>query len=147
MQRVSPLQNGTAHNLATDAENAALAFFAAPSFGSAATVLAEINKQSGVSVHQPALLPACLRALQAYKNGVGSLLDAAVTMREQSRLVWRPLPKRAVGSTLLLKGLEAEAAVILNASDLNARHLYVAMTRGSKSRTIRTRAAVLTPRR
>jgi DNA helicase-2/ATP-dependent DNA helicase PcrA len=145
MQRVSSLQNGTAHNPATDAENAALAFLAAPSFGSAATVLAEINKQSGVSVHRPAVLRACLRALQACKNDGGSLLDAAVKMREQNRLIGRPLPKRAVGSTLLLKGLEAEAAVILNASDLNARHLYVAMTRGSKSLTICARAAVLTP--
>lgn len=110
----------------------AACFVAAPFFGSAATVLAEINKQSGVSVHRPAVLRACLRALQVCKNGLRSLLDAAVTMREQSRLVWRPLPKRAVGSTLLLKGLEAEAAVKMNASDLNARHLYVAMTRGSK---------------
>lgn len=145
MQRVSSLQNGTAHNPATDAENAALAFLAAPSFGAAATVLVEINKQSGVSVHRPAVLRACLRALQSCGSEGGNLLDAAVKMREQNRLIGRPLPQRAVGSTLLLKGLEAEAAVILNASDLNARHLYVAMTRGSKTLTICARSAVLTP--
>src|SRR5690606_10547316 len=130
------LQNGTAQNPATDAEAAILAFIAAPSFGSAAKVLAEINKQSGVSVHRPAVLRSCLRALQSCENDGGNLLDAAIRMREQNRLVGRPLPKRAVGSTLLLKGLEAEVAVILNASDLNARHLYVAMTRGSKALTI-----------
>ena len=95
-------------------------------------MLAEINKQSGVSVHRPAVLRACLKALQTCESDGGNLLDAAVKMREQNRLIGRPLPKRAVGSTLLLKGLEFEAAVILNASDLNARHLYVAMTRGSK---------------
>lgn len=145
MQRVSSLQNGTAHNPATDAENAALAFLAAPSFGAAANVLVEINKQSGVSVHRPAVLRACLRALQACESAGGNLLDAAVKMREQNRLLGRPLPKRAVGSTLLLKGLEAEVAVILNASQLNARHLYVAMTRGSKALVICAQSPVLTP--
>lgn len=145
MHRVSSLQNGTAHNPATDAENAALAFLAAPSFGAAASVLVEINKQSGVSVHRPAVLRACLRALQACASDGGSLLDAAVKMREQNRLIGRPLPKRAVGSTLLLKGLEAEVAVILNASDLNARHLYVAMTRGSKALVICSNTSTLQP--
>lgn len=144
-QRLTSLQNGTAQNPATDAENAALAFLAAPSFGAAATVLAEINKQSGVSVHRPAVLRACLRALQACESDGGNLLDAAVKMREQNRLIGRPLPKRAVGSTLLLKGLEAEVAVILNASQLNARHLYVAMTRGSKALVICAQSPVLTP--
>lgn len=39
--------------------------------------------------------------------------------------------KRAVGSTLLLKGLEAEVAVLLNTEGMSAQNLYVAMTRGS----------------
>lgn len=144
-QRISSLQSCTAQNPATDAENAVLGFLEAPSFGAAATVLVEINKQPGVSVHRPAVLRACLRALQACGSDGGNLLDAAIRMREQNRLVGRPLPKRAVGSTLLLKGLEAEVAVILNASDLNARHLYVAMTRGSKALTICARSSILNP--
>src|SRR3546814_1032479 len=45
-----------------------------------------------------------------------SFHDAAIRMREQNRLVGRPLPRRAVGSTLLLKGLEAEVAEIGRAS-------------------------------
>ena len=71
--------------------------------------------------------------------------DAAIRMREQNRLIGRPLPKRAVGSTLLLKGLEAEVAVVLNADDLNARNLYVAMTRGSKALVVCSRSPVLNP--
>ena len=66
-------------------------------------------------------------------------------MREQNRLVGRPLPRRAVGSTLLLKGLEAAVAVILNADALDARNLYVAMTRGSKALTVCASSAVLNP--
>lgn len=41
----------------------------------------------------------------------------------------RPLARRSVGSTLLLKGLEAEISVILDAEALDARNFYVAMTR------------------
>ena len=52
-------------------------------------------------------------------------------MREENRLLGRPLPKRAVGSALLLKGLEAEVAVVLNTKNMNVQNLYVAMTRGS----------------
>ena len=51
--------------------------------------------------------------------------DAAIRMREQNRLLGRPLPKRAVGSTLLLKGLEAEIAVILDADAVDPANLYV----------------------
>ena len=66
-------------------------------------------------------------------------------MREQNRLLGRPLPRRAVGSTLLLKGLEAEVAVILNADDLDARNFYVAMTRGSKHIVVCSRTPLLNP--
>lgn len=52
-------------------------------------------------------------------------------VREENRLLGRRLPKRAVGSTLLLKGLEAEVAVVLNTEGMSPQHLYVAMTRGS----------------
>jgi hypothetical protein len=74
-----------------------------------------------------------------------SFRDAAIRMRKQSRLIGRPLPRRAVGSTLLLKGLEADVAVILNARKLNACNLFVAMTRGSRIVTICLPTPVLRP--
>jgi hypothetical protein len=52
---------------------------------------------------------------------------------------------RAVGNTLLLKGLEADVSVILDATELDARHLYVAMTRGSKRLVVCAKSAVLAP--
>jgi len=55
------------------------------------------------------------------------------------------LPRRAVGSTLLLKGLEAEVAVILNPGIMNARNLYVAMTPGSQSLVICSPRPILNP--
>ena len=66
-----------------------------------------------------------------------------IAMREEYRLVGRSLPRRAVGSTLLLKGLEADVAVILGADELDARHLYVAMTRGSRQLVICSQSPIL----
>jgi DNA helicase-2/ATP-dependent DNA helicase PcrA len=74
-----------------------------------------------------------------------SLHDAAIRLREQNRLIGRPLPRRAVGSTLLLKGLEGDVAVVLNAAALDSRNLYVAMTRGSKGLIVCSSTPVLDP--
>ena len=54
-----------------------------------------------------------------------------------------PLHNTHVGSTLLLKGLEAEVAVILHADELDALNLYVAMTRGSRKLVICSRQAII----
>jgi hypothetical protein len=144
MQRIGSLQRGSARNAANEAETAALAFAAAPSLRGAVDVLAEIGKQGGVRSHRPAVLQACIKTLRSCDGADGSALyEAAVRVREQNRLLGRPLPKRAVGSTLLLKGLEAEVAVILDATDLDAKNLYVAMTRGSHALVICSPTAVL----
>ena len=73
------------------------------------------------------------------------IYEAAVQVREQSRLIGRPLAKRTVGSTLLLKGLEADVAVILNPEVMDHNHLYVAMTRGSRILVVCSDADVLNP--
>jgi DNA helicase-2/ATP-dependent DNA helicase PcrA len=113
---------------------------------SAIDLLVEINEQGGVRTHRPAVLRACIGAMQTCDGTEGNTFyDAALRAREQNRLVGRPLPRRAVGSTLLLKGLEADVPVVLNAADLNARNLYVAMTRGSKALVICSPSPILKP--
>lgn len=144
LQRIESLQRGTARNPASDAEAVALAFAASPSLRGAVDLLVEIGKQGGVRSHRPAVLQACIKTLRSCESAdAAQLYDAAVKVREQNRLIGRPLPKRAVGSTLLLKGLESEVAVILNAADLDAKNLYVAMTRGSHALVICSPTAVL----
>lgn len=92
---------------ATNVEQVARALIEAPSYRSAVDLLVEMGKGAGVRAHRPAVLRACIHALQlcAGTNGL-SFHDAAIRVREQNRLIGRPLPRRAVGSTLLLKGLE-----------------------------------------
>ena len=111
---------------------AGLNFVAAPSYGGVASAGGDWQ-DAGVVAYRAGMLRACLKALQLChaSGGTLSFYDAAVHVREQSRLLGRALPRRAVGSNLLLKGLEGEVAVILDADELDSRHLYVSMTRGS----------------
>jgi AAA domain len=133
LRRIDILERGTARRDPSEVERVALTFKAAPSPTTAVDLLVEISKDAGVRTHRPAVLRAGIKALQSCDGSSGNTFyEAAVRTREQNRIVGRPLPKRAVGSTLLLKGLEAEVSVVLDAGDLDARNLYVAMTRGSK---------------
>ncbi|HDL16305.1 MAG TPA: DNA helicase UvrD [Rhizobiales bacterium] len=147
-QRVQSLRCGTARNPPTNTEKAALAFVQSPSYRTAIDLLVDINNERGVRTYRPTVWRTCIKALRMCEGSDGlSFYDAAVQMREQNRLIGRPIPRRAVGSTLLLKGLEAEVAVILNADAMNARNLYVAMTRGSYALTVCSRTSVLNPAR
>lgn len=147
-RRVQSLMRGTARNPATDTEKTALEFVQSPSYRAAVHLLVEISQEAGVRTHRPAVLRACIKALKLCESTDGlSFHDATLRMREQHRLLGRPLPRRAVGSTLLLKGLEADVAVILNADALDMRNLYVAMTRGSHALTVCSRSSVLQPGR
>jgi DNA helicase-2/ATP-dependent DNA helicase PcrA len=146
INRVNILTRGVGRKAPTDVERAALAFQDNRTPQHVSDLIVEINKEGGVRAHRPDVLRACMRALQIHAaSDEISFYEAAVRMREQNRLLGRTLPKRAVGSTLLLKGLEAEAVVILNADGLDARNLYVAMTRGSKAVVICSRSPTLNP--
>lgn len=141
-QRLRVLLAGRERSPPNDAEAAALAFARAPSPAAAVALLVEINRQAGVFPLRPALVRS---AIQAFNGCVDAedFHDMAVRTREQSRVKGRALPRRAVGSTLLLKGLEADVAVIIDTDQLNARDLYVAMTRGSRKLVICTSNPVL----
>ena len=144
IRRVDSLSRGTARREATETETAALAFQANPTPKLAVDLLVAIGRDTGVRQHRPAVLRACIRALNACDGTEeNSFYETAIRAREHSRLMGRPLDRRVVGSTLLLKGLEADVAVILNAADLDAKHLYVAMTRGSKRLVVCSQSPVL----
>ncbi|ODM84093.1 hypothetical protein A6452_14950 [Bradyrhizobium elkanii] len=146
LARVSSLQSGKARKEPTEAEQAALAFAGKPSYAGASALLAAIGRDAGVRAHRPPVLRGCHKMFQLCGSADGpSIYDAAVQVREQSRLMGRPLAKRTVGSTLLLKGLEAEVAVILKPEVMDRNHLYVAMTRGSRVLVICSDTKVLSP--
>ncbi|MGJ8517615.1 UvrD-helicase domain-containing protein [Carnimonas bestiolae] len=130
-RRLESLARGTARNPPSDAESRALAFKHEPSLSAAVALLSELRALPNVRVHRPGILYGVLKTLREASSGIVPLDEAARRVREENRLLGRPLPKRAVGSTLLLKGLEAEVAVLLSTEGMTAQNLYVAMTRGS----------------
>jgi len=134
LRRVDSLARGTARREPNAVENAALAFLQQPSYQAAASIFTEASRVSGARVYRPAVFRACLKAFQAVNTSTDlTLYDAAIQVREQNRILGRSLPGRGVGSTLLLKGLESDLAIVLNAGGLDGRNLYVAMTRGSRA--------------
>jgi hypothetical protein len=148
VRRVDAVVRGTHGREPSAVELSCIAFQNDRSHRNVIALLVEMNKEAGVRVFRPAVLRGCLRALELCCGPDDvTFEEAAIQVREQGRVLGRPLPARAVGSTLLLKGLEADVSVILDADGLNSRNLYVAMTRGSKRLIVCARNPVLTPAR
>ena len=91
------------------------------------------------------LLNRFLNVLRIHIDGSAStLLEAAHAYQSEFRHSGRPVRHtKLIGTTLLVKGLEYDHAVILDADSLSLKELYVAMTRGSKSLTIITNKSLL----
>ena len=77
------------------------------------------------------------RSIKVYlRGGFDTLKDAAWNIRNITREQGRYLDHRTISRTLLIKGLEFDHVIILNADSLDKKNLYVAMTRGTKSLTV-----------
>lgn len=144
MRRLETIRSGRSRKNVSPLEQAALDFSNAPSYTGVARLLAEFNKDFGVRVHRPLVLRACIRALNdSAAAGGPTFQEATVRAREQNRMVGRSVPRRGVGSTLLLKGLEAEVCVVVEGDDLNAKNLYVAITRASQKLVVCSKTPIL----
>jgi DNA helicase-2/ATP-dependent DNA helicase PcrA len=142
--RIRALRTDSSASL-TEVERASLAFMSAPSYRRAVAVLVELGRKRGARTHRPLVLACCIKALNASADDApGAFVETAIRAREGNRLLGRPIPARAVGSTLLLKGFEADVSVVLDVENMDAAHLYVAMTRGSKRLVVCSRSPVLT---
>jgi hypothetical protein len=96
------------------------------------------------SVHRPELLECfCQGAQLAGKENDRTLTSAAAYVRDRRAAEGRRVGPRAVGSTLLLKGLEADHSVIIDADVMKATDLYVAISRGARSLTVVSRSPLL----
>lgn len=143
--RVETIRNGRARNPPTPIEEAAVAYANAPCLVGAAQLLQRFSVQPGTHIFRPEILRCCLNAMHAAASGAGTLHAAALQARERYRHLGRPLTRRAVGSTLLLKGLEADIAVILHPERMTAQNLYVALTRGARQLVICSETHLLQP--
>jgi hypothetical protein len=146
LQRVQVLLHGRPRNPPTPIEAAAVVFARNPSLAEASRLLQAFARQPGTHVYRPEVLRCCQAAMQAASRGACTFYAAALQARERQRHMCRPVGRRAVGSTLLLKGLEADVAVVLEPQAMTAQHLYVALTRGARKVVVCSPTSILTPR-
>lgn len=91
-----------------------------------------------VVVYRPEILDNITAAAQRCQRGedVTSLVAEVRALRERERRTGRRLPGRIVSRTLLVKGLEFDHAIVCDLAGMDARHIYVALTRAAKSVSI-----------
>ena len=145
INRVEILMRGKSRTPPTPVEHAALMFRKDPSHAAAAKALRAFSDGQNVRLYRPDVFRMCVSALSSAGSDTNSLYEAVIRERERHRHLSRRVPRRAVGSTLLLKGLEADVAVVLYPEKMNGSNLYVAMTRGAKRLVICSPTPVLTP--
>jgi len=88
---------------------------------------------------------AILQTISESLRSDATLTEALVNVRENTRRLGRRLPRKAIARTLLVKGLEFDHAIVLNADKFDSKNLYVALTRAGKTVTIMSPIDVLTP--
>jgi DNA helicase-2/ATP-dependent DNA helicase PcrA len=102
------------------------------------SLLTQIKDSSDVRVYRVAAFKAFEYAVDLVLSDQSlTLKEAMESARERTRQRGDGrVPHTAIGSTLLLKGLETDHCLILDAGQMNQQNLYVALSRGAKSVTI-----------
>lgn len=118
--------------------HAANAYLGSPTSAHLRDFFLALKANPETSAYRRDLLYRFLNVLKTHIDGVGGdLTEAANKYQRDMRHTGRPISHRKlIGTTLLVKGLEYDHAVILDADTLDAKDLYVAMTRGAKTLTI-----------
>lgn len=145
LRRLETLTRSRAHKEPEAHELALLAFEEERTFSTALEALRACRNAPDVRIYRPEVFRGLVSALQRTLTDNCSFAQATAAAIEANRHIGRPMTRRAVGSTLLLKGLESDVAVILNPAVMDAHHLYVALTRGSRSLVVCSDTPVLTP--
>ncbi|WGL95873.1 UvrD-helicase domain-containing protein [Arsenophonus nasoniae] len=138
IQRLRSIQKGKNRNPPTQIEKLLLSLAQKKSREKILHVLQHLENKTGTRVYREVVFEALKDSISlAISVPKQSMLESASKIREQRRQRGdKRIPKLAIGSTLLLKGLESDHVLILDANKMNSRNLYVALSRGAKSITV-----------
>lgn len=91
-----------------------------------------------VVVYRPEILDNLAAGAQRcqFREESTSLVTEVGEVRDRERRTGRRLPNRVVSRTLLVKGLEFDHVIVCDLTDMDACHMYVALTRAGKSVSI-----------
>ncbi len=124
-------------NKPTELERAALDILTSDDLFHTHRLLEGLRRQSGVVVFRRELLSALQKTLKLVISGEQPSLDeAAWQVQHKMRHAGRRLAQRSLGSTLLVKGMQFDHAVIVAPEKLSRNDLYVALTRASRTITV-----------
>lgn len=105
--------------------------------GHVAEALDAIAALPGVRIYRHELLQETTRVLRTCPAGSDRTLEeVAWRLRDAARRGGRQVPTRVVSRTLLVKGLEFDHALVLDANELSTNELYVAITRPRQTLTV-----------
>lgn len=132
---VAKQSKGTKYPLVLHAANA---YLKEPTSAHLKAFFLALKANPETAAYRRDLLYRFLNVLRIHIDGGGATLTEAANLYQRDmRHTGRPISHRKlIGTTLLVKGLEYDHAVILDADTLDAKDLYVAMTRGAKTLTI-----------
>ncbi len=106
-----------------------------------------LARTPGAKTVRHELFQEMLNALREYETGHHACLEeAALRTRDRTRRTGRAPGRYVISRTLLVKGLEFDHALILDADELNRENLYVALTRASRSLSVLAASPILDPR-
>jgi len=108
-------------------------------------IIDSITNDIGKKVYRKELLNEMKNTFQEFSTEkYSSIYEAAFAARYRTRVNGRKPENRIISRTLLIKGLEFNHAIVLNADKLqNQKNFYVAITRGSESLTILSSSPLL----
>jgi hypothetical protein len=116
------------------------------SFLPVAAALEGLSQMPNVKVWRRELFNEMLKALRECNVGnQPTLKDAAWSVRNKTRQINRRLPNRVISRTVLVKGLQFDHSIVLDAESLGMKDLYVALTRGTRSVTVFSNSQLLKP--
>jgi len=142
LQRLNDIRHRAAPGPVTDEERALLSLDTSSGGDGIVATLQQLARSRERVPFRHELLEAMCQTANLATAG-RSLMAAALKVVEQRAADGRILPRRAVGSTLLLKGLEADHAVVFDADTMSSADIYVAMSRASRTLTVVSNSFVL----
>ncbi len=108
--------------------------------------LVALGRMPGAARARHELFLEMLNSLREHESGRHtSLEEGAIRTRDRTRRAGRAPGRYVISRTLLVKGLEFDHTVVLDANALDRKNLYVALTRASRSLTVLGTSPVLDP--
>ena len=109
------------------------------------SLLEGFHSRSDARLYRREMFYAMRAALRIASARPTELTDAIWEVQNQLRHAGREIPKRCIGSTLLVKGLEFDRAVVIHADTMTRKDWYVALTRATTGLTILSPTELIKP--